>query len=89
MELSGLHRAKPGATADTALSRLAEALRVHFCNDVTGVLLQPTVVARIYPAFASLATGDGVRTVRKYKAWARRLESREYTDEFALAIVAT
>ena len=89
MELSGLHRAKPDAIADTALGQLAEALRVHFCNDVAGVLLQPTVVARLYPVFASLATGDGVRTVRKYKAWVRRLASREYADELVLVIVAT
>ena len=89
MDVMSLHRARPMEVANTALGQFAAALRHHFCNEESGILLQGSTMTRIFPAFASLASGDGTRSVQHYRDWVRRLATREYADELVLVSVAT
>ena len=82
MDLTSLHQADgPKCVANTPLGQLAAALRRHFCDPETGILLQARMMASIFPAFASLSSGDGARSIQHYREWVTRLGTKEYADE--------
>ena len=89
MDVRGLHRAGKDAIANTALGTFAEALRLFFCDRDNGLMLQPAWIARVYPAFASLETGSGERSMKKYRKWIQNLGTKEFADELVVTVVAS
>ena len=75
------------ALNDTPVGRLAYMLRAYMCHGPSAVLLRPSVIARIYPAFALLATTANRQQITHYKRWVERLGSSEYADELVIHAV--
>ena len=72
----------------SALGRCAEMIRRYFCNGPDAVLLREDVRAKIYLAFASLASRGPARTLERYRQWVQKLATREYADELVILAVA-
>ena len=52
------------------------------------MLLNPKIVAKLYPAFAALRFKGPARTEVMYKQWVDKLGTREFADELVLLAVA-
>jgi len=72
---------------DSSVGQLALLLRRYMCCEPDGVLLRPSFVQMIFPAFAALDSQSDRRQLHHYKSWVKKLASKEYADE--LVILAT
>ena len=57
------------------------------CDGTDAVLLRDPVLHMIFPAFAALDSQSDQRQLHHYKAWVKKLASKEYADE--LVVLAT
>ena len=72
----------------TDLGTRAEALRKYFCDGTAAALRRPDLMAKLYPAFASITVGRASRTQATYIKWVQTLATREYADELVVLAVA-
>jgi hypothetical protein len=86
--LTALHNTDGAAIKNSPIGELAATLRAHFCQGSAAVLLQPAVMARIFPAFACLTSDGKRRTLAHYKAWVQKVGLNEFADELILVAVA-
>ena len=85
---TALHNLGGAAIQNSCLGELAEGLRAYFCQGPGAVLLQPNVMARLFPSFACLSAIGPPRTLLHYKAWVHKVGVNEFADELILAVVA-
>ena len=71
----------------SAVGQLALLLRQYMCNGPDEILLREDVLRMIFPAFAALDSQSDRRQLQHYKAWVKKLASKEYADE--LVVLAT
>ena len=57
------------------------------CDGPDAILLREDVLRMIFPAFAALDSQSDRRQLHNYKAWVKKLASKEYADE--LVVLAT
>ena len=57
------------------------------CDGPDAILLREDVLRMFCPAFAALYSQSGRRQLHHYKAWVKKLASKEYADE--LVVLAT
>ena len=69
------------------VGKLAKALRHHFCNGDSAVLLRNDVQRKIFQAFACIAGGTAA-TESDYTRWVLRLAQSEFADELVVVAVA-
>ena len=88
LRMDGVNHSVTSGTRTSALGRLAESLRLHFCSGPRAVLMRADVKSRIYGAFAILGVGKARRTELLYAQWVEKLATKEYADELVLLAVA-
>ena len=81
------HKTTSVSLRESAVGQGALFLRRYMCEGPDAVLLQRDVLRMIFPAFAALDSQSGPRQLQHYKAWVKKLSSKEYADE--LAVLAT
>ena len=69
------------------VGQLAFLLRQYTCVGPDAILLREDVLRMIVPAFAALESQNDRRQLHHYKAWVKKLASKEYADK--LVVLAT
>ena len=81
------HRTTSVSLRDSPVGQVASLLRRYMCEGPDAVLLRRKVLRMIFPAFAALDSQSDRRQLHHYKAWVKKLASKEYADE--LVVLAT
>ena len=81
------HKTTSVSLRESAVGQVALFLRRYMREGPDAVLLQRDVLRMIFPAFAALDSQSDRRQLQHYKAWVKKLASKEYADE--LVVLAT
>ena len=82
------HRTTTVSPRTSPVGQAAFLLRRYMCHGPDAVLLRADMLNMLFPAFAALDSQSDRRQLQQYKAWVKKLASKEYADELVLLATA-